>query len=211
MKSDINIEEASKYLYTLTLIPSSSPPSLLSPRLRYLVNEEREIAKSDNRQMNALRAEVAALRTTAQRPDLDHVPQPGPSNDGHVITKLKPNGGRGAISPLNLEGVGDEENDLNRNNRITSQRRSGAGGSGGGGGGASTRRSITSGAADDEDDDQIDEHIARLIEERDTLLQTGVYEGNDRIILELDRQIKEKMQRKKGGLTTFHQSPLESR
>ena len=47
------------------------------PRLRYLVNEEREVAKSDNREMDALRAEIAALRLA--KPDLDHVPQQGPS------------------------------------------------------------------------------------------------------------------------------------
>ena len=52
----------------------------------------------------------------------------------------------------------------------------------------------------------MDEQIARLIEERDTLLQTGVYTGKDRIIIELDRQIKEKMQQKKGGVSTFHHS-----
>ena len=33
--------------------------------------------------------------------------------------------------------------------------------------------------------------IARLIEERDTLLRTGVYSTNDKIIFELDRQIRE--------------------
>ena len=36
-----------------------------------------------------------------------------------------------------------------------------------------------------------DEHITRLIEERDTLLRTGVYTGDDRIIAELDRQIRD--------------------
>ena len=36
-----------------------------------------------------------------------------------------------------------------------------------------------------------DEHISRLIEERDTLLRTGVYTTDDRIISELDRQIRE--------------------
>ncbi|XP_064619737.1 centrosomal protein of 120 kDa-like isoform X2 [Lineus longissimus] len=36
-----------------------------------------------------------------------------------------------------------------------------------------------------------DDHIARLIEERDTLLRTGVYSSEDRIIAELDRQIRE--------------------
>ena len=44
-------------------------------------------------------------------------------------------------------------------------------------------------------DDEINERISRLIEERDTLLRTGVYSQNDRIISELDRQIKEEMLR----------------
>lgn len=37
----------------------------------------------------------------------------------------------------------------------------------------------------------VDEHVARLIEERDTLMRTGVYNHQDRIILELDRQIRD--------------------
>lgn len=46
-------------------------------------------------------------------------------------------------------------------------------------------------------DSSIDEHITRLIEERDTLLRTGVYTTQDRIIAELDRQIRESMVQKK--------------
>ncbi|XP_039508977.1 centrosomal protein of 120 kDa isoform X2 [Pimephales promelas] len=38
-----------------------------------------------------------------------------------------------------------------------------------------------------------DEHVARLLEERDTLLRTGVYTHDDRIISELDRQIQQAM------------------
>jgi len=41
-----------------------------------------------------------------------------------------------------------------------------------------------------------EDHIARLIEERDTLLRTGVYTNDDRIISELDRQIREAIARK---------------
>ena len=37
----------------------------------------------------------------------------------------------------------------------------------------------------------IENRIAKLIEERDTLLRTGVYSTNDKIISELDRQIRE--------------------
>lgn len=37
----------------------------------------------------------------------------------------------------------------------------------------------------------VDEHISRLVEERDTLLRTGVYTTQDKIIMELDRQIRE--------------------
>lgn len=36
-----------------------------------------------------------------------------------------------------------------------------------------------------------DEHVTRLLEERDTLLRTGVYTHHDRIIAELDRQIQQ--------------------
>lgn len=43
----------------------------------------------------------------------------------------------------------------------------------------------------------LDEHITRLIEERDTLLRTGVYSTQDRIIAELDRQIRDSMVQKK--------------
>ncbi|KAK3540585.1 hypothetical protein QTP70_034343 [Hemibagrus guttatus] len=38
-----------------------------------------------------------------------------------------------------------------------------------------------------------DEHLSRLLEERDTLLRTGVYTHEDRIIAELNRQIQEAM------------------
>ncbi|XP_072537057.1 centrosomal protein of 120 kDa isoform X2 [Salminus brasiliensis] len=38
-----------------------------------------------------------------------------------------------------------------------------------------------------------DDHLSRLLEERDTLLRTGVYSHEDRIIAELNRQIKEAM------------------
>ncbi|KAK2164709.1 hypothetical protein LSH36_60g08013, partial [Paralvinella palmiformis] len=41
-----------------------------------------------------------------------------------------------------------------------------------------------------------EDHIGRLIEERDTLLRTGVYTNDDRIISELDRQIREAIARK---------------
>ena len=43
----------------------------------------------------------------------------------------------------------------------------------------------------------VNERISRLIEERDTLLRTGVYTRSDRIITELDRQIKDEMAREK--------------
>ncbi|XP_078422984.1 centrosomal protein of 120 kDa isoform X2 [Cetorhinus maximus] len=47
-------------------------------------------------------------------------------------------------------------------------------------------------------DEALDNYLARLIEERDTLLRTGVYTHEDRIISELDRQIREAMT-KRGG------------
>ncbi|XP_055489098.1 LOW QUALITY PROTEIN: centrosomal protein of 120 kDa [Leucoraja erinacea] len=49
-------------------------------------------------------------------------------------------------------------------------------------------------------DEALDNYLTRLIEERDTLLRTGVYTHDDRIIRELDRQIRETMV-KRGGHT----------
>ena len=48
---------------------------------------------------------------------------------------------------------------------------------------------LTSVVEDDEED--FDSRIAKLIEERDTLLHTGVYTTEDRIIVELDKQIRD--------------------
>lgn len=48
---------------------------------------------------------------------------------------------------------------------------------------------LTSVHEDDEED--VDSRIAKLIEERDTLLHTGVYTTDDRIIVELDKQIRD--------------------
>ncbi|XP_072925598.1 centrosomal protein of 120 kDa [Hemitrygon akajei] len=47
-------------------------------------------------------------------------------------------------------------------------------------------------------DEALDNYLTRLIEERDTLLRTGVYTHEDRIIRELDRQIRETMVRRGG-------------
>lgn len=43
----------------------------------------------------------------------------------------------------------------------------------------------------EDDEEDVDIRIAKLIEERDTLLHTGVYTTDDRIIVELDRQIRD--------------------
>lgn len=40
-------------------------------------------------------------------------------------------------------------------------------------------------------EDSLDDYLTRLIEERDTLMRTGVYNHEDQIISELDRQIRE--------------------
>ncbi|XP_077989016.1 centrosomal protein of 120 kDa-like [Glandiceps talaboti] len=48
----------------------------------------------------------------------------------------------------------------------------------------------------DDLDSSLDDHVARLIEERDTLLRTGVYTHHDRIITELDKQIREAIAKK---------------
>lgn len=39
--------------------------------------------------------------------------------------------------------------------------------------------------------DNVDDYLSRLIEERDTLLKTGVYNHENHIVSELDRQIRE--------------------
>jgi len=52
-------------------------------------------------------------------------------------------------------------------------------------------------AAAGDGNDVITERVSRLIEERDTLLRTGVYSRSDRIISELDRQISEYMKARK--------------
>jgi len=46
-------------------------------------------------------------------------------------------------------------------------------------------------------DDELDEHILRLIEERDSLLRTGVYGRDDRIVSDLEHQIREAQHRQK--------------
>ncbi|KAJ8285254.1 hypothetical protein GJAV_G00024690 [Gymnothorax javanicus] len=43
-----------------------------------------------------------------------------------------------------------------------------------------------------------DDHLTRLLEERDTLLRTGVYTHDDHIIVELNRQIQEAMSHRSG-------------
>lgn len=57
----------------------------------------------------------------------------------------------------------------------------------GGGGDASLMQPLIPDPPEGDDD----EHVTRLIEERDTLLRTGVYSSDDRIIAELDRQIRD--------------------
>ena len=42
----------------------------------------------------------------------------------------------------------------------------------------------------DKEDDELDGHILRLIEERDSLLRTGVYNRNDRVVADLEQQIR---------------------
>ncbi|XP_043916700.1 centrosomal protein of 120 kDa [Protopterus annectens] len=54
----------------------------------------------------------------------------------------------------------------------------------------------TPGQSDQLLNESLDDYLTRLIEERDTLLRTGVYSHEDRIISELDRQIREAMARR---------------
>ncbi|XP_072272132.1 centrosomal protein of 120 kDa [Pyxicephalus adspersus] len=58
-------------------------------------------------------------------------------------------------------------------------------------GSTSDRKMAASGSR--QQDEGLDDYLSRLIEERDTLLRTGVYTHEDRIISELDRQIRETM------------------
>ncbi|KAL3867406.1 hypothetical protein ACJMK2_044608 [Sinanodonta woodiana] len=60
-------------------------------------------------------------------------------------------------------------------------------------------RGVIGKLTNNQDQDSLDEHITRLIEERDTLLRTGVYSTQDRIIAELDRQIRDSIAQKKLG------------
>ena len=41
------------------------------------------------------------------------------------------------------------------------------------------------------EDADLQEHISRLVDERDTLLRTGVYSNTDAIIIELDKRIRD--------------------
>lgn len=60
-------------------------------------------------------------------------------------------------------------------------------------------REIASGRADGPPspalEEGLDDYLTRLIEERDTLMRTGVYSHEDRIISELDRQIRQVLAR----------------
>ncbi|XP_070175091.1 centrosomal protein of 120 kDa-like isoform X2 [Littorina saxatilis] len=102
-------------------------------RLRYLAAEEKEVAKSDNQQLEEIKNELNKLKQL----EADKLKQSSDSNFGDPH------------KPLNT--------DL---------------------------------------DSSVDEHISRLVEERDTLLRTGVYTTQDKIIMELDRQIRDAIARR---------------
>lgn len=55
--------------------------------------------------------------------------------------------------------------------------------------------------------ESVDDHLSRLLEERDTLLRTGVYTHEDRIISELSRQIQEAMAQRPPSHTPTHWAP----
>ncbi|CAM9405665.1 unnamed protein product [Lampetra fluviatilis] len=65
--------------------------------------------------------------------------------------------------------------------------------------GAAPRAAIGHGS-DGAAEESHDAHLTRLIEERDTLLRTGVYTHDDRIIVELDRQIRDAISRHNGNV-----------
>ncbi|XP_076443605.1 centrosomal protein of 120 kDa-like isoform X2 [Babylonia areolata] len=99
-------------------------------RLRYLAAEEKDVARSDNQQLEEIKNELNKLKQM----EADKLKQTSDSNFADS----------GGHKPLNT--------DMNSS---------------------------------------MDEHISRLVEERDTLLRTGVYTTQDKIIVELDRQIRE--------------------
>ncbi|XP_063434844.1 centrosomal protein of 120 kDa-like [Mytilus trossulus] len=105
-------------------------------RLRYLAAEEKEVVKSDKKELEEIKNELNRLKQLEEE-------------------KLK---NSFENSPREVDGMRPLKPDL---------------------------------------DCSIDEHITRLIEERDTLLRTGVYSTQDRIIAELDRQIRDSMVQKK--------------
>lgn len=105
-------------------------------RLRYLAAEEKEVVKSDKKELEEIKNELNRLKQLEEE-------------------KLK---NSFDYSPRDVDGLKPLKPDL---------------------------------------DNSIDEHITRLIEERDTLLRTGVYTTQDRIIAELDRQIRASMIQKK--------------
>nr|KAG5699532.1 hypothetical protein BaRGS_033728 [Batillaria attramentaria] len=98
-------------------------------RLRYLAAEEKDVARTDNQQLEEIKNELNKLKQL-EAEKLKHTSDSNNFADSH--------------KPLNT--------DL---------------------------------------DGSLDEHITRLVEERDTLLRTGVYTTQDKIIVELDRQIRE--------------------
>lgn len=102
-------------------------------RLRYLAAEEKEVVKSDKKELEDIKNELNRLKQLEE--------EKGKSSAGN--------------SPREFEALKPEFNS------------------------------------------SIDEHITRLIEERDTLLRTGVYTTQDKIISELDRQIRDCLVQKK--------------
>ncbi|KAL5004829.1 hypothetical protein ScPMuIL_018285 [Solemya velum] len=107
-------------------------------RLRYLAAEEKEVVKSEKKELEDIKNELNRLRQLEEN-------------------RSKPD----EANRVEFEGMKPLEPDL---------------------------------------DSSMDEHITRLIEERDTLLRTGVYSTHDKIIAELDRQIKESIAQKKMGV-----------
>ncbi|XP_072038302.1 centrosomal protein of 120 kDa-like isoform X3 [Amphiura filiformis] len=113
-------------------------------RLRYLAAEEKEVVKSERKELEDIKGELDRLKQQEQN------------------KQQQPN-----------EITGQEQRDAHRTAHTTSQQKENI---------EPDMHNL---------DSSMDEHVARLIEERDTLLRTGVYTHQDRIITELDRQIRE--------------------
>ncbi|KAI0208621.1 DUF3668 domain-containing protein [Lamellibrachia satsuma] len=99
----------------------------------------------------------------------------------------------------------DIKSELNQMKQMETARMSGQLTGTGGGGDASLMQPLIPDPPEGDDD----EHVTRLIEERDTLLRTGVYSSDDRIIAELDRQIRDVIAKRGSTRSTMQYTAMD--